>query len=238
MATDGTDSSVSRRAVVERYPRQVRWFHAVTYLLVFVLLGTGFWLLLGQEGKPSVAARVTGVSDPDLHTYAGWALTALVVAGVLFGARGVRMLVRESLRRDAGDLRWFVRLPAAMFTGRFPRHDGHFDPGQRVANIVLVVLLAALAGSGVGLVTVSGGPSFIWLHRIHDWSTYLITPVLLGHILIASGVLPGYRGVASAMHLGGRLRTDVARRIWPGWLDRHMEKPDEPAKGVSSSEPR
>jgi hypothetical protein len=26
--------------------------------------------------------------------------------------------------------------------------------------------------------------------------------------------------VARAMHLGGRLRREVAQRIWPGWLDR------------------
>jgi hypothetical protein len=50
-------------------------------------------------------------------------------------------------------------------------------------------------------------------------------PVLIGHILIASGALPGYRGVARAMHLGGRLRRDVAERVWPGWLDRQDSLP-------------
>ncbi|MGH3740141.1 MAG: hypothetical protein ACRDT1_02270 [Micromonosporaceae bacterium] len=61
----------------------------------------------------------------------------------------------------------------------------------------------------------------MWLVWVHKWATYLITPVLLGHIVIASGVLPGYRGVAASMHVGGRLRVEVARRLWPGWLDRH-----------------
>jgi formate dehydrogenase subunit gamma len=46
--------------------------------------------------------------------------------------------------------------------------------------------------------------------------------LLIGHILIASGLLPGYRGVARAMHLGGRLRVAVARRVWPGWLERQV----------------
>lgn len=58
----------------------------------------------------------------------------------------------------------------------------------------------------------------MWLRRVHRWATYLVTPVLLGHILIAAGVLPGYRGVARSMHLGGRLPVEVARRLWPGWL--------------------
>jgi len=33
-------------------------------------------------------------------------------------------------------------------------------------------------------------------------------------------VLPGYRGVWRSMHLGGRLHADVARRLWPAWLER------------------
>jgi hypothetical protein len=58
---------------------------------------------------------------------------------------------------------------------------------------------------------IDGGPSFHWLTRVHRWSSYAITPVLLGHILIASGVLPGYRGVARSMHLGGKLRAEGRR---------------------------
>jgi formate dehydrogenase subunit gamma len=72
-----------------------------------------------------------------------------------------------------------------------------------------------------------GGPAFVRLVRIHRWSTYLLTPVPLGHILIASGVLPGYRGVWRSMHFGGRLDRDVARRIWPAWLARNTHD-DEP----------
>jgi formate dehydrogenase subunit gamma len=50
-----------------------------------------------------------------------------------------------------------------------------------------------------------------------------LIPLLAGHILIASGILPGYRGVWRSMHLGGRLDVAVARRLWPGWLDRHEQ---------------
>jgi formate dehydrogenase subunit gamma len=206
--------------VIERYSRPTRWFHAFTYVSVLVLLGTGWWLIAGREGDPSPLARLTGVPDTTVHTYTGWALAILAALGVVFGARAAGGFLAESVRVDRGDLRWFVRWPAALFTGRFARHEGHFDPGQRVANIVLVALLAALIGSGVGLVSVSGGPSFVWLVRIHRWSTYLITPVLIGHIVIASGVLPGYRGAARSMHWGGRLRVQVAQRLWPGWLER------------------
>lgn len=220
-----------RSAVVERYSRGARWFHAGTYLAVLLLLGTGWWLLLGREGAPSIASGITGVSDITLHTYTGWALTALAALGVVAGARAVGTFVRESVRVDRGDLRWFLRWPLALITGRFPRHDGHFDPGQRIMNLVIVALLATLVGSGVGLTQVVGGPGFVWLDKVHRWSTYLITPVLIGHIAVASGILPGYWGVARSMHLGGRLRVEVARRIWPGWLDRHLASQDGDKSG-------
>jgi hypothetical protein len=118
------------------------------------------------------------------------------------------------------DLHWFLGWPRALFSGRFARHEGHFDPGQRIANIALVVLLAALVGSGVGMARLHGGDTFAVLAHVHRWSTYAITPVLIGHILIAAGLLPGYRGVWRSMHLGGRLDTAVARRLWPAWLER------------------
>src|SRR3546814_7501420 len=50
------------------------------------------------------------------------------------------------------DLGWFGAWPRALFTGRFARHHGHFDPGQRIANLVMIALLVVLIGSGVGLV--------------------------------------------------------------------------------------
>jgi cytochrome b subunit of formate dehydrogenase len=220
--------AASAPPVVRRYTRRTWWFHAATYLAVLVLLFTGWWLLAGAEGQPSPLARGTGWADADIHTYAGWVAAALAALAVTLGARAARTFLAESVRVDRGDARWFVRWPAAVFTGRFPRHEGHFDPGQRLANLVLVVLLAALVGSGVGLTLITGGAGFVWLQRVHRWATYLVTPVLIGHILIASGALPGYRGVTRAMHLGGRLRRDVAERVWPGWLDRQDSLPSGP----------
>jgi hypothetical protein len=85
-----------------------------------------------------------------------------------------------------------------------------------IANVrrVLPLLAAAVA-------RVLGLAGFGWLHRVHRWVTYLLTPVVRGHILIAGGILPGRRDVARPTHLGGRLRRDVSQRRWPGWLDRH-----------------
>ena len=142
------------------------------------------------------------------------------MAGVL-GVRSVVRFVAESVRFHRTDLRWFLAWPAAVFTGRFASHDGRYDPGQRVLNIVLVLGLAVLVVSGVGLAMLHGGPVFAVLAQVHKIATYPVTVLLAGHVLVAAGLLPGYRGVWRSMHLGGHLRSEVARRIWPVWTDEH-----------------
>jgi cytochrome b subunit of formate dehydrogenase len=216
---------------VERYNRPARWLHAGVYLGVLILLATGWWLLLGREGQPSPLARATGMPDTAVHTRVGWALVGLVAVGLVAGVRAVRTFVLESVRFRRPELSWFARWPKAVWSGRFGWHGGHFDPGQRLANIALSLGLLAVVGSGIGMALLHGGPVFVWLVKIHRWSTYLLTPLLLGHILIASGVLPGYRGTWRSMHLGGRLDLEVARRIWPAWLERKAgdERPRKPA---------
>lgn len=211
---------------VERNNRRTRWFHAGVYVTVLALLGTGWWLWAGQEGRPSFLAQATGVGDATLHTWIGWAFAVAAPLGTLVGWRAARTLLHDSVRYRRSDVRWFVRWPAALLSGRFGRHEGHFDPGQRVANLAMVVLLVLLIGSGVGLAAVSGGPPFVWFSRVHRWATYVFTPILVGHVLIAAGVLPGYRGVWRAMHLGGRLRSDDASRVWPGWTERQGDSPE------------
>jgi cytochrome b subunit of formate dehydrogenase len=218
-AAEAGRASGAADGTVERNRRPARWFHAGVYVTVLVLLGTGWWLLLGNEGRPSVLARATGMSDAGLHTVTGWVLAGLTALALVLGRRGWRIFWRESVRFHRGDAAWFRRWPAAIFTGRFGSHEGRFDPGQRIANLVLVVTLLALVVSGVGLALVSGGPAFVWFAQVHRWSTYVVTPVVVGHVVIASGILPGYRGVWRAMHLGGHLRRTDAHRIWPAWTD-------------------
>ena len=164
MATDQRKRPASHRKrapgadVVERYRRPARWFHAVIYVSVLILLATGWWLLAGQEGSPSPLARLTGMSDISLHKLTGWILAGAALAGLLLGIRAVPSFVAESVRLRRSELGWFARWPAAVFTGRFGWHKGRFDPGQRILNITLILGLAVLIGSGVGLISCTAGP--------------------------------------------------------------------------------
>src|SRR5437016_5607017 len=63
--------------VVERYRRPARLFHAGTYLSVLILLATGWWLLVGQEGRASPLAVLTGMPDISLHKLVGWIMAGL-----------------------------------------------------------------------------------------------------------------------------------------------------------------
>jgi cytochrome b subunit of formate dehydrogenase len=203
-----------------RHPRRVRWFHAATYLLTIPLIWTGWWLLLGQEGHPSFLARAFGVADVRLHVWVGRVFAFLLLGVIVLGRRGVRTFARETFRRDPGDASWWVRWPRAVLTGGFARHEGTFDPGQRVANVLIVGGLIVLTVSGIALTLLHGGPMFAWLAKIHLWTAVIVTPVILGHVFVAVGVLPGYRGVWRSMHLGGRVPEGTARRVWPGWTER------------------
>jgi formate dehydrogenase subunit gamma len=166
------------------------------------------------------------VADIRVHVWAGRALAAVALVAVAVGWRGTRTFLRETFRRDRGDGGWWRRWPVGALTGRFARHEGTFDPGQRVANVVIVGGLALLVGTGIALTLLHGGRLFAVLAKVHLWTAIVVTPVIAGHLLIALGVLPGYRGVWRSM-FGGRVRDETARRLWPGWAER--ARPRKPA---------
>ncbi len=209
-----------------RHSRRTRWYHATVYLITLPLGFTGWWILTGEEGRPSPLARIVDIGDARLHVWLGRALAVIAVLPLLAGRRAIATFLKETFRADRGDAGWFARWPAGILTGRFARHEGDVDPGQRVANIAIVGGLLVLTASGIGLTLVHGGSLFARLDAIHRWATYLVTAAVAGHVIVAFGVLPGYRGVWRSMHLGGRLREDTARRIWPGWTERAVaERP-------------
>jgi cytochrome b subunit of formate dehydrogenase len=210
-------------ASLERYGRRARWFHAGVYVFTFVTLGTGLWIEFGKEGQASFLALLLDRPDIVVHEDAGWVLVALGIAVVLFGYRGVARFTVESLKYRSGDLAWLTGWPRAAFTGRFRRNEGHFDPGQRIANLVMSLGLLLLIASGTALVFIHGGSWFVRLSQVHRWSAMVLTPVIAGHVIVASGLLPGYRRVWRSMHWGGKIDRETAERLWPAWLENQAD---------------
>ncbi|MBO3749545.1 cytochrome b/b6 domain-containing protein [Streptosporangiaceae bacterium NEAU-GS5] len=206
-------------AYVQRYGRAARWFHAVVYVTVLVLLTTGWWFVVDRYRHPLLGP------DGSVHEITGYVLIGAVAAYVVARARAVVAFAGESVEYRRGDGRWLAAWPQATLTGRFPHHEGRYDPGQRLANLVMVSTLALLALTGLGMIYLPLGPVSLFAAWLHRWTTFLVTPVIVGHIIVASGVLPGYRGVWRSIHLGGRLPRAVARRLWPAWLDAHDRVP-------------
>jgi formate dehydrogenase subunit gamma len=89
-------------------------------------------------------------------------------------------------------------------------------------------------GTGIAMINLSGGPAFVWMFRIHRYATYVLTVLVVGHVLIAIGLLPGYRGVWRSMHLNGRVPLATARRLWPRSVEeapRRVHTGHGPAEG-------
>jgi formate dehydrogenase subunit gamma len=136
---------------VVRNNRRTRLLHTASYLVTTVLLITGWWLTTGHEGRPSRLARFVHEPDTELHRKAGWALVVVAIVAVTLGVRGAITFVRETVRINRGDGRWLLRWPLGALTGRFSNHRGHFDPGQRLANLAFVASLGTLIVTGVAL---------------------------------------------------------------------------------------
>src|SRR5205814_1934672 len=156
-----------------------------------------------------------GVADVEIHRLVGLVFAGLVLLGVTLGARAAVTFVRETVRVDLGDGAWLRRWPLGALTGRFAAHRGHFDPGQRLLNVAFVATLGTLVVTGVGLTTVHGGTAFVLLDRWHRAATYVLTVLVAAHVIVAIGVLPGYRGAWRSMHLRGRTPRATAQRLWP-----------------------
>lgn len=204
-----------------RNGRRARWLHTVIYLSTLFLAYSGIAVLL--EGHPALARPLGGhVPTATSHRLVGYGLliAAALIAVVWWRAAG--RFVANSVRFSRIDLRWLAGYPRmALAPGRSEPvpHRGHFDPGQRVFNVLLVLTFLVLGVTGI----VMGMPErflpsvFGWSLRIHELATWVLIGLVAGHLLLASGLLPGYRGVWRAMHLGGRVPAATARRLWPLW---------------------
>jgi cytochrome b subunit of formate dehydrogenase len=198
-----------------------RRLHAAVYLLTGFLFLSGFAVL--GEGSPALEALLGGhVPTARWHRWVGFGLTALGLLAVVLRSRTSIWFLAESVRFGRQDLDWFVRYPRFLLSpSRYAPapHQGHFDPGQRVFNLVVVVALLALAATGA----VMSFPqrflpaAFAASLQIHRAATWGLGIAVAGHLLVVLGVFRGYRGVWRAVHWDGRVTATLGHALWPKW---------------------
>jgi cytochrome b subunit of formate dehydrogenase len=209
---------------VLRNRRSARRLHAGTYLVTTFLFLSGISLL--GEGHPILEALLGGhLAAAQWHRWVGYGLTAGAALVIALRPRSSGHFVAQSVRFRGQDLRWFASYPAFLLrpSRNAPtRHEGHFDPGQRVFNVVVVVALAVLSVSGVlmSFPQTFTPATFSWGFRIHRLATWALAGAVAGHVVVASGATAAYRGVWRAMHGDGRVSRDLAERLWPNWAER------------------
>jgi cytochrome b subunit of formate dehydrogenase len=209
-----------------RNGRRARLLHAGVYLTTAVLLLSGISLL--GEGIPGLEALFGGhVGAARWHRWIGFGLVGcgLLVPALTPAAVGGFLL--ESVRFRGTDVGWFVSYPRFLLRPGLnapSRHEGHFDPGQRLMNLGVLASFAVLSVTGIVMAfpQLVVPAAFALSLRLHEAATWVLIAAIVGHLVVASGVLPAYRGVWHAMHADGRVTRTLADRLWPAWAERAM----------------
>jgi formate dehydrogenase subunit gamma len=221
----GSESEgVSGPPVVVRFSATERAFHWGVALPTLVLLVTGLFLRFGWLQSLMVGYdRRVGLR---LHLVAGLAFLFAPLLVILLGSR--RPLAeagRTLLRMERGDLRFLRDLP------RWLRNDpeaggevGRFNGGQKVNALVSGITLFIATATGVFLWVFPPLPEAatgaipaltFWVAIVHEATTYILLPVLLGHIFMAL-VHPRTRESLRGI-LFGFVDAEWARRHHPRW---------------------
>jgi len=200
----------------------------LVYIGITLLFVTGISLL--GNGIPRIEALFGGhESTGRWHRWIGFALIGLAVLVTLVRSRAAWRFLRDSVTFRLADLDWFLTYPRFVTRparAAPARHEGHFDPGQRVFNVVVLIAFLVLSVTGLFMsFPEKFTPAvFAWSFRFHRWATWAIVVAAAGHVLIASGLLRAYRGVWRAMHGAGRVDVSLARRLWPRWAEQESAR--------------
>jgi len=225
---------VSGAPVIVRFSGTERAFHWGVALPTLVLLVTGLFLRFGWLQSLMVGYdRRVGLR---LHLVAGVAFLFAPLLVILLGTRrSLAKAARTLLRMDRRDLRFLRDLP------RWLRNDpeaggdvGRFNGGQKLNAFVSGITLLIATATGVFLWASPPLPEAatgaipvltFWVAIVHEATTYILLPVLLGHIFMAL-VHPRTRESLRGI-LFGFVDAEWARRHHPRWY-REVEGAERP----------
>lgn len=183
-----------------RASRAAHWLNAIGF---FVLVSTGA-VMWGAPGTQWVGYRQV---VRNVHFIAGLLVLVPLVVGWL-ASRDVRDDVRRLARWSLDDRRWWFR------SQRRRVRLGKFNPGQKANAAFTFAALLTLLGTGFMLKWPDpfGDDLRAGATAVHDWTSYALGLVVIGHIFMALRDRESLRGMAQ-----GTVSDSWARTERPRW---------------------
>jgi cytochrome b subunit of formate dehydrogenase len=200
-----------------RFARTVRGVHHATAALMIVCLATA--AILYVPAFSVVVGRRHLVEM--IHIVAGFGLPVPALLGGV--SRAFRADLRRLNRFSPADWRWLRGADRrATVGGRGIHPVGKFNAGQKLNAAFVGGAILVMLGTGTILTFPGPWPDSVRTGAtfVHDWLTFAIFVVFLGHLWYALRD----RGALSGMFLG-RVTEDWAARHHPAWLDERGPDP-------------
>jgi formate dehydrogenase subunit gamma len=196
-----------------RFTRPVRGVHHATAVLMLVCLATAAMLYIPALAEAVGRRHLVRL----IHIYAGFGLPVPALLG--WASRAFRDDLRRLNRFSPADWDWLRgRDRRATAGGRGIHPVGKFNAGQKLNAAFVGGAILVMLGTGTVLAfphpwpdSMRAGATFV-----HDWLTFAIFVVVLGHLWYALRD----RGSLTGMFLG-HVPEDWAARNHAAWLDEH-----------------
>lgn len=219
----------ARGGGVLRFTRAVRGVHHATAVLMLVCLATAAVLYVPAFAEAVGRRHLVKT----IHLIAGFGLPVPALLG--WAARAFRDDLRRLNRFSPDDWRWLrERDRRAVAGGRGIHPVGKFNAGQKLNGAFAGGAILVMLGTGTMLAFPDPWPDAYRTGAtfVHDWLTFAIFVVVLGHLWYALRD----RGAMSGMFLG-RVPEDWAARHHPAWLD-EVRRPGTAAPATGAPRPR
>ena len=194
-----------------RFTRAVRSVHHATAVLMLICLATAAMLYV-----PALAEAVGRRHlIRTIHVVAGFGLPVPALLG--WASRAFRADLRRLNRFSPADWAWLRgRDRRATVGGRGIHAVGKFNAGQKLNAAFIGGAILVMLGSGTILTFPHPWPDSLRTGAtfVHDWLTFAIFAVVLGHLWYALRD----RGALTGMFLG-HVPDDWAARHHAAWLD-------------------
>ena len=224
---DGHGSTILRHA------GGVRLAHLTWAIASGWLIASGLGI---HEVLPAWASHLLGghVALVTWHGHVGDLLGLALLLATFLMRNTLSRFLGAILQFHRGDVAWPLALLRSLRHPHqnrvLPWHGGRFDPAQRLVFLILAGAFALLVITGLAFhfIPTNIRLLFAWTVRIHLAAGWAFIAAVGVHIIAGTGLLPTHRGVARAMFGDGRVRTELARRLWPGWTTRRLEGKETP----------